>query len=58
MKFYHNWPTGQFMWTGQCSKIALICSYLRVPQTAGQVEILIFLVKITFFPMYEDLDGV
>ena len=30
-------------------KIALVSSYLRVLQAAGQVEILIFLVKI-FFP--------
>ena len=27
-------------------------SYLRVPQSAGQVKILIFLEKITFFPFY------
>ena len=33
----------------QGSKIALVSSYLRVPQAAGQVEILIFLVKIIFF---------
>ena len=33
----------------QGSKIALVRSYLRVPQAAGQVEILIFLVKIIFF---------
>ena len=26
--------------------------YLRVPQAAGQVKILTFLVKIKFFPMY------
>ena len=31
-------------------KIALVRSYLRVPQAAGQVKILIFLVKINFFP--------
>ena len=38
------------MWM-QCqgSKIALVRSYLRVPQAAGQVKILIFLVKIKFF---------
>ena len=36
----------------QGSKIALVRSYLRVPQAAGQVKILIFLVKITFFPLY------
>ena len=34
----------------QGSKIALVRSYLRVPEAAGQVEILIFLVKIIFFP--------
>ena len=37
---------------GQGSKIALVRSYLRVPQAAGQVEYLIFLVKINFFPIY------
>ena len=31
---------------------SLVPSYLRVPQAAGQVKILIFLVKITFFPLY------
>ena len=31
-------------------KIALVRSYLRVPQAAGQVKILIFLVKIKFSP--------
>ena len=36
----------------QGSKIALVRSYLRVLQAAGQVKILIFLVKITFFPLY------
>ena len=34
----------------QGSKIALVRSYLRVPQAAGQVKILIFLVKFIFFP--------
>ena len=34
----------------QGSKIALVHSYLRVPQAAGQVNILIFLVKIKLFP--------
>ena len=33
----------------QSSKKALVRSYLRVPQAAGRVEILIFLVKIIFF---------
>ena len=36
----------------QGSKIALVRSYLRVSQAAGQVKILIFLVKINFFPIY------
>ena len=35
--------------TTQGSKIAHVLSYLRVPQAAGQVKILIFLVKIIFF---------
>ena len=39
----------------QGSKIALVRSYLRVPQAAGQVKILIFLVKIKFFPMYANI---
>ena len=34
----------------QGSKITLVRSYLRVPQAAGQVKTLIFLVKIKFFP--------
>ena len=41
--------------TDQGSKIALIRSYLRVPQAAGQVKILIFLVKVKFFPMYANI---
>ena len=32
------------------SKIALVCSYLLVPEAAGQVKILIFLLKIKFSP--------
>ena len=36
----------------QGSKIALVRSYLRVPQAAGQVKILIFLLKIKNFPIY------
>ena len=36
----------------QASEIALVRSYLQVPQAAGQVKILIFLVKINFFPIY------
>ena len=36
----------------QGSKIALIRLYLRVPQAERQVEILLFLVKINFFPIY------
>ena len=39
----------------QGSKIALIPSYLRVPQAAGQVTILIFLVKINLFPIYANI---
>ena len=35
----------------QGSKIALVRSYLRVPQAAGQVKILIFLEKIIFSPI-------
>ena len=34
----------------QGSKISLVRSYLRVPQAAGQVKILIFLVKTDFYP--------
>ena len=36
----------------QGSKIALVRLYLRVPQAAGQVKILIFLVKINFSPIF------
>ena len=36
----------------QGSKIALVRSYLRVPQAAGQVKILIILMKIKYFPIY------
>ena len=36
----------------QGSKIVLVRSYLRVPQAAGQVNILIFLVKIEYSPLY------
>ena len=36
----------------QGSKIALVRLYLQVPQAAGQVKILIFLVKNKFFPIY------
>ena len=39
----------------QGSKIALVRSYLRVPQAAGQVKILMFLVKIKFFPKYANI---
>ena len=39
----------------QGSKIALVRLYLRVPQAAGQVKILICLVKITFFPMFANI---
>ena len=34
----------------QGSKIVLVCLYLRVSQAAGQVNILIFLLKIKFSP--------
>ena len=37
------------------SKIALVRSYLRVPQAAGQAKILIFLVKVIFFPMHANI---
>ena len=37
---------------GQGSKIALVRSYLQVPQAAGHVKILIFLMKIKYFPIY------
>ena len=56
--FYNIWGLQPF-WSSdlkqsneysQGSKIALVRSYLRVPEVAGQVEILIFLVKIIFFP--------
>ena len=33
------------------SKVALVCLYLRVPQAAGQVKILIVLVKVILFPI-------
>ena len=36
----------------QGSKIVLVRSYLRVPEAAGQVKILIFLLKIKFFPIH------
>ena len=36
----------------QGSKIALVRLILRVPQAAEQVKILIFQVKIKFFPIY------
>ena len=36
---------------------ALVCSYLRVPQTAGQLKILIFLVLIYHFPIYANNFG-
>ena len=35
--------------------MALVRSYLRVPQAAGQVKILIVLVKIKFFPIYANI---
>ena len=42
-------------WSIQGSKIALVRSYLRVPQAAGQVKILLFLVKIKIFPIYANI---
>ena len=39
----------------QGSKIALIPSSLQLHQAAGQLKILIFLVKIIFFPMYANI---
>ena len=39
----------------QGSKIALVRLYLRVPWAAGQVKILILLVKIKFFPIYTNI---
>ena len=36
----------------QASNTALVSLYLRVLQAAGQVNCLIFLVKIKFFPIY------
>ena len=42
-----------FEWQG--SKLALVRSYLQVHQAAGHVEILIFLVKIKFFPIYANI---
>ena len=44
-----------FYSTIQGSKILLVRSYLRLPQAAGQVKILIFLVKIKFFPIYANI---
>ena len=48
-------PKFTFLYPSQGSKIALVRSYLRVPQAAGQVKILRFLVKIKFFPMYVNI---
>ena len=45
-------PSARKSVPAQGSKIALVRSYLRVSQVAGQVIILIFLVKIKFFPIY------
>ena len=50
MHFLFNTADG--LKTSQGSKIALVRSYLRVLQAAGRVKILIFLVKIKFFPIY------
>ena len=51
---FSNW-TQLLIYTIQGSKIAIVRSYLRVPQAAGQVKILIFLVKIKIFPMYANI---
>ena len=46
-------PRSVLIWVQtQGSKIALVPSYLRVPQAAGQVKMLIFLVKIKNIPIY------
>ena len=42
--------TNEKMTIVQGSKIALVRSHLQVPQAAGQVKILIFLLKIKFPP--------
>ena len=49
MEHFDFWPVVQEEMLFQGSKIALVRSYLRVPQAAGQVQILIFLVKFIFF---------
>ena len=41
----------KYLQVTQGSKIALVRLYLRVPQDAGQMNILLFLVKI-IFPIY------
>ena len=35
--------------------VSFFIYYIRVPQAAGQVKILIFLVKINFFPIYANI---
>ena len=57
---FHNYKTIQGIWMDlyrdvQGSKILLVRSCLRLPQAAGQVKILIFLVKIKFFPIYGNI---
>ena len=42
----------RFCLLDQGSKIELVLSYLQVPQAAGQVKILLFLVKIKTIPIY------
>ena len=53
----HRWCSQSVYMILQGSKKALIRSYLRVPQAAGQVKILIFLVKFNFFPIYANIFG-
>ena len=48
-------PTTVGILTFQGSKIALVRSYLRVPQAAGQVKILIFLMKIKIVHIYANI---
>ena len=45
-------PNHTFSWASQGSKIVLVRSYLRVPQAAGQVKILLILVEFKFPPIH------
>ena len=49
------WETLVTATLDQGSKIALVRSYLQVPQAAGQVKILIFLLKIKFSTIYANI---